>query len=103
MAAKIKKGDTVEVLTGKSKGQRGTVLRVHRATGRITVERVNVVKRHQKPTAQHRQGGIIEREAPIHMSNVALVHGGERTRVGIRVVDGEKVRWSKRQDEAIDG
>jgi large subunit ribosomal protein L24 len=62
-----------------------------------------VVKKHQKPTSQHRQGGIIEREAPIHASNVALVHDGERTRVGVRLVDGERVRWSKKHDEAIDG
>jgi large subunit ribosomal protein L24 len=103
MAGRIRKGDTVEVLTGKHKGQRGAVIRVYRETGRITVERVNVVKRHQKPTAQQRQGGIIEREAPISLSNVALVHKGERTRVGFRVVDGEKVRWSKRHQEAIDG
>jgi large subunit ribosomal protein L24 len=103
MAGKIKKGDTVEVLTGKYKGQRGTVLRVDRETRRITVERINVVKRHQKPTSQQRQGGIIEREAPLEGSNVALIHKGERTRVGFRVVDGTKVRWSKAHDEAIDG
>ena len=96
MSAKIKKGDTVEVLTGKHKGKRGTVLRVHREAWRVIVEGV-------KPNAQYRQGGIIEREAPVHVSNVALIHDGERTRVGLREVDGRKVRWSRRHDEAIDG
>jgi large subunit ribosomal protein L24 len=103
MSAKIKKGDTVEVLTGKHKGKRGTVLHVHREAGRVIVEGVNLVKRHQKPNAQYRQGGIIEREAPVHVSNVALIHDGERTRVGLREVDGRKVRWSRKHDEAIDG
>ena len=103
MSAKIKKGDTVEVLTGKHKGKRGTVLHVQREAGRVIVEGVNLVKRHQKPNAQYRQGGIIEREAPVHVSNVALIHAGERTRVGLREVDGRKVRWSRKHDEAIDG
>ena len=103
MAAKIRKGDTVQVLTGKNKGVRGTVLSVDRARNRLVVERVNMIKRHQKPTAQHRQGGIIEKEASIHLSNVALVQGGQPTRVGFRIVDGEKVRWSLKSDEAIDG
>ncbi|MFQ5698418.1 MAG: 50S ribosomal protein L24 [Myxococcota bacterium] len=103
MSARIRKGDTVEVLRGKDRGQRGSVLAVDRARGRLTVERVNIIKRHQKPTAAHRQGGIIEREASIDLSNVALVHKGDRTRVGFRLVDGRKVRWSKKHDEAIDG
>lgn len=103
MAVKIRKGDTVQVLTGKSKGVRGTVLSVHRSRNRVVVERVNMIKRHQKPSAQHRQGGIIEKEASIHLSNVALVQNGEPTRVGFRVVDGEKVRWALKNDEAIDG
>jgi large subunit ribosomal protein L24 len=103
VAAKIRKGDTVEVLTGKNRGARGVVLRVNREEGRVVVERVNVIKRHQKPNAQYRQGGIIEREAPIDLSNVALVHRGEATRVSFRVVDGRKLRWSRQHDEAIDG
>lgn len=103
MAAKIRKGDVVEVLIGRDAGKRGTVLRVNPAGGRVVVERVNVVKKHQKPNATARQGGIIEKEAPLHVSNVALVHKGERTRVGFKVVDGKKVRWSKKHDEAIDG
>ena len=103
MAAKIKKGDTVEVLIGRDAGKRGTVLRVDPAAARLVVERVNLVKKHQKPNATTRQGGIIEKEAALHVSNVALVHKGERTRVGFKVVGGKKVRWSKKHDEAIDG
>ncbi len=103
MPAKIKKGDVVEVIAGKNKGARGTVLRVDPGRGRVTVERVNLVKKHQKPTAAQRQGGIIEKEAPLQISNVAYVHKGERTRVGFRTIDGSKVRWSVKHDEAIDG
>jgi len=103
MAARIRKGDTVEVISGKNKGARGTVLTFNRDTQRVTVERVNMVKRHTRPTAEYRQGGIIEKEASLHVSNVALVHGGERTRVGFKVVGGVKVRWSRKRDEVIDG
>jgi large subunit ribosomal protein L24 len=103
MAAKIRKGDVVEVTVGKDRGKRGTVLRVDKTRDRVTVERVNIVKKHQKPNATVRQGGIIEKEAPLHVSNVALIHKGEKTRVGFKVVDGRKVRWSKKRDEAIDG
>ncbi len=103
MAARIRKGDTVEVLSGKFKGTRGSVLSVDGAGARVVVERVNVVKRHQKPTSEHRQGGIIEKEAPIQLSKVMLVHKGDRTRVGFREQDGKRVRWSVRHNEAIDG
>ena len=103
MAARIRKGDTVEVTVGRDRGKRGTVLRVYPERERVTVERVNIVKKHQKPNATTRQGGIIEKEASLHVSNVALVHKGEKTRVGFKVVDGKKVRWSKKRDEAIDG
>jgi large subunit ribosomal protein L24 len=98
MPAKIRKGDTVEVLAGKNKGSRGAVLRVDPEH-----QKVNVVKRHTKASQQSGRGGIIEKEAPIHVSKVALVHHGERTRVGFRSVDGDLVRWSKKHDEAIDG
>jgi large subunit ribosomal protein L24 len=103
MAARIKKGDTVEVTTGRDRGKRGTVLRVDPERGRVTVERVNIVKKHQKPNATTRQGGIIEKEASLHLSNVALIHKGEKTRVAFREVGGKKLRWSKKHDEAIDG
>jgi len=103
VSAKIKKGDTVEITTGKDRGKRGAVLRIDRERERIVVERLNIVKKHQKPNATARQGGIIDKEAPLHISNVALVHKGEKTRVAFRVVNGKKTRWSVRHDEAIDG
>jgi large subunit ribosomal protein L24 len=103
MAARIRRGDTVEVVCGRSRGARGVVLRLDPARQAVWVERVNLVKRHQRATAQNRQGGIIEREAPIHLSNVALVHAGQRTRVGFQLVDGKKRRWSVQRKEAIDG
>ncbi len=103
MAARIRKGDTVEVLAGKNKGTRGTVLAIHSGGKKLTIENVNMVKKHQTPMGQIRAGGIIEKPAPIDASNVSLVHKGERTRVGFRVVDDRKVRWSRKHDEAIDG
>ena len=103
MGARIRKGDTVEVTVGKYAGVRGRVLSVDAQAKRVTVERVNMVKRHTRPTAQYRQGGIIEKERSIDVSNVALVHKGERTRVGFREVAGTKLRWSIKHDEAIDG
>lgn len=102
MATRIRSGDTVEVLTGRNRGMQGKVLTVNVEARRVVVERVNLVKRHQKPTASQRQGGIIEKEASIDLSNVALVHNGEKTRLGFRQVDGKKVRWSRKHDEAID-
>ncbi len=103
MAARVRVGDTVEVLSGKNKGARGAVLRVDVRKSKVVVERVNLVKKHQKPSGANRQGGIIEKEAPLHLSNVALVHKGDRTRVGFKSVDGRRVRWSRKHDEAIDG
>jgi large subunit ribosomal protein L24 len=102
VAARIRKGDLVEVITGKDRGRRGAVLAVDAGAGRVTVERVNVVKKHQKPTATNR-GGIIEREAATHLSNVMLVHRGSRTRVGFRSEGESKVRFARKQGEAIDG
>ncbi len=103
MAARIRKGDTVEVLAGKNKGARGAVVTIRPGGKKLIVENVNVVKKHQKPMGQARAGCIIEKPAPIDASNVSLIHKGERTRVGFRIVDGVKVRWSRRHDEAIDG
>jgi large subunit ribosomal protein L24 len=74
MPARIRKGDTVEVIAGRNKGTQGMVLMVDARDDRVTVEHVNMAKRHTRPTAQFRQGGIIEKEQPIHLSNVALVH-----------------------------
>ncbi|MEL6735380.1 MAG: 50S ribosomal protein L24 [Pseudomonadota bacterium] len=102
---KIKKGDTVVVLTGKDKGRSGTVLQMVTKTDRVLVQGVNLVKRHTKQS-QTSEGGIIAKEAPIHISNVALTDpkDGKPTRVGIKTNDdGKKVRVAKRSGETIDG
>ena len=98
MATAIKVNDTVAVIAGKEKGKRGRVLMVLPAAGRVIVEKVNFIKRHTKPSQKHRQGGIIEKEAPIHVSNLALVDPktDKKTRIGFRVLeDGRKVRIAK--------
>ncbi len=102
--AKIKRDDLVLVIAGKDKGRRGKVIRVFPRRDRVMVEKVNVVKRHQRPT-QTTQGGIIEKESPIHLSNVMLIcpKCGEPTRVGYRFLqDGRKVRSCKKCGEIID-
>ncbi|WP_370335543.1 50S ribosomal protein L24 [Parvularcula marina] len=103
MAARIKKGDKVIVLTGRDKGAEGEVLKVDPKENRVTVQGVNVIKRHTKPS-QSSAGGIVTREAPIHVSNVAIADpkDGKPTRVGFEVRDGKKVRVAKRSGEAID-
>ena len=105
MAAKIKKGDTVVVLTGRSKGRSGEVIQVMPKEDRALVRGVNVVRRHQKQTASQ-EGGVISKEAPIHLSNVAIADpkDGKPTKVGFKVLDdGRKVRIAKRSGEQIDG
>jgi large subunit ribosomal protein L24 len=103
---KIHKGDTVEVITGKDSGRRGRVLRVERERGRVVVEGVNMIKRHTRPNpSKNVQGGIVEREGPIHISNVMLISpdSGERTRVGYKVLeDGRKVRVAKVDGAILD-
>ena len=100
---KIRQNDEVIVLAGKDRGKRGRVVR-RLDEERVYVSGINMIKRHTKPNPQiNRQGGIIEREAPIAISNVALVHKGDRTRVGFRDVEGKLVRWSKKHGEQIDG
>ena len=99
---KIKKGDTVRVIAGSNKGEEGSVLSVSRETNKAIVEGVNVVKKHNKPNAQNPQGGITEKEAPIHISNLSLLTSdGKTTRVGYRMEDGVKVRYSKKTDEVL--
>ena len=101
---KIKKGDKVVVIAGRDKGRRGEVLRVVREDRRAVVSGVNMIKRHTRP-AQGNPGGIVEREAPVHISNLALEDpkDGTPTRVGYRVLeDGRKVRFAKRSGEVID-
>ena len=102
MAAKIKKGDQVVVLTGKDKGRQGQVLRVLPKESRVVVRGINMVKRHTRPTQGDPQGGIKNKEAPLHVSNVAIVDSkGKPTRVGFRLEDGKKVRYAKTTGEAL--
>ena len=100
---KIRKGDTVKVIAGESKGVEGKVLEVFRDTNKALVEGVNMITKHQKPSAQNPQGGIVKMEAKIQISNLALLDptSGEATRVGMRVEDGRKVRFSKKSGEVI--
>ena len=104
MAAKIKKGDRVVVLTGKDKGRQGAVLRVLPKEDRVVVEGLNLVQRHTRPTQSDPQGGIKNKEAAIHISNVAIVDSkGKPTRVGFRVEGDKKVRVAKTTGEVING
>ena len=104
MAAKIRKGDKVIVLNGRDKGRTGEVFEVRPTENRALVRGVNMVKRHQKQT-QNQEGGIISKESPIHLSNLALVaKDGKPTRVGFKIeADGTKVRVAKRSGAEIDG
>ena len=104
MAAKIKKGDRVVVLTGKDKGKTGNVTRVWPKECRVLVEGLNMVQRHTRPTQADPQGGIKHKEAPLHLSNVAIVDAnGKPTRVGFRVDGDKKVRFAKSTGEVIHG
>src|SRR5690606_387039 len=93
---KIKSGDTVKVVAGDHKGSEGKVLKVDREKNKAIVEGVNVVSKHEKPSAKNPQGGIVKKEAFIHVSNLSLIDpkSGETTRVGYEVKDGKKVRVS---------
>jgi large subunit ribosomal protein L24 len=105
MAAKIRKGDRVIVLTGRDRGKKGEVLKVLPDEGRAIVSGVNMVKRHTRPSPKQ-QGGIVNKEAPIHLSNLAHVDpkSGKATRVGFKILnDGRKVRFAKASGEMIDG
>ena len=102
---KIRKGDSVIVTAGRDKGRTGTVVAVH-ADGRVVVENVNMVKKHQRPNPQRGvQGGIVEKEAPLHLSNVQLWNPAAKKgdRVGVRTLaDGRRVRYFKSNDEVVD-
>ena len=104
MAAKIRKGDKVIVLSGRDKGRTGEVFEVRPSDGTALVRGVNLVKRHQKQT-QSQEGGIISKEMPIHLSNIAIVgKDGKPTRIGFKIhADGTKVRIAKRSGAEIDG
>ena len=99
---KLKKGDTVVVIAGKDKGKEGEIIRALPRENRVVVSGVNIAKKHQKQTSQTMQGGIIDRDMPMHASNVMLVHKGKPTRVGYKIqADGTKVRVAKRTGEVI--
>jgi large subunit ribosomal protein L24 len=99
---KIKTGDTVRVIAGDHKGSEGKVIKVLLDKNKAIVEGVNMVKKHMKPSAQSPQGGIVEKEALIQISNISLLTAkGETTRVGYKTEDGKKVRFSKKSNEVI--
>jgi len=99
----VKKGDTVKILAGKDKGKEGRILQVLKAKARVLVEGVNQVKRHQKPNQQMQKGGIIEKEASIHISNVQVIVDGRNTRVKrIRNAEGKSLRVAVSSGEQID-
>jgi large subunit ribosomal protein L24 len=100
----VKKGDKVQVISGKDKGKQGVVLAAFPKKNRVLVEGVNIVKKHVKPSQANPQGGIISTEAPIHVSNVMPLDPktGTPTRVGYKIVDGKKVRYAKKSGEILD-
>lgn len=98
----IKVGDAVKVISGESNGQEGKILSIDKKKMRAKVEGVNLIKKHQKPSAADPQGGIVEMEAGIHISNLMVVHNGQATRVGRKLdKDGKLVRYSKKSGEEI--
>ncbi len=103
MKLKIKTGDTVRIIAGDHKGVEGKVQVVDREKNKAIVEGANMVSKHEKPSAQNPQGGIVKKEAFIHISNLSLIDPktGEATRVGYEVRDGKKVRFSKKSNEVI--
>ena len=99
---KIKKGDTVQVTTGNDAGKTGRVIKVYLDKDRVVVEGVNIVKKHARPTQDNPQGGIIEKESSIRISNIMLVVGGKPTRVGFKSLEnGKKVKFAKSTGEVI--
>ncbi|MEI3614528.1 50S ribosomal protein L24 [Pseudogracilibacillus sp. SO30301A] len=100
----VKKGDKVKVLSGKDRGKQGTILEAYPKKERVLVEGVNMVKIHAKPSQDNPQGGILNQEAPIHVSNVLPIDpkSGEPTRVGYEIRDGKKVRIAKKSGEPLD-
>ena len=103
--SRIRKGDTVVVMAGRDKGKSGKVLSVDRGAGRVVVEKINIIKRHTKPNQKVKQGGILEREAPLALSKVMFLCPVTQkpTRLGFRTLnDGRRVRFSKRSNEPVD-
>lgn len=100
--SKIKKGDMVQVITGKDKGKEGKVIAVNKKKNTVLVEGTNMITKHAKPSMQNQQGGIIHQEGPIDISNVMYVHNGQPTRVGYKMDGDKKVRIAKKTGEVID-
>ena len=103
MKLKVKTGDTVRVIAGDHKGSEGKILRVDLEKNKAIVEGINMVSKHEKPSAKNPQGGITKKEAPIHISNLSLIDpkSGDATRVGYEVRDGKKVRVAKKSNEVV--
>ncbi|HKM22964.1 MAG TPA: 50S ribosomal protein L24 [Lachnospiraceae bacterium] len=99
---KIKKGDTVKVIAGKDKDKEGKVVLVNKKDGKVLVEGVNMISKHTKPSAANQNGGIVQKEAFIDVSNVMLVFKGKATRVGFKTVKDKKVRYAKSTGDVID-
>ena len=99
---KIKKGDNVKVIAGKDKDREGKVISVDPAKGKVVVEGINMITKHERPSAGNPDGGIVQREAPLDISNVMFLHKGQATRVGFDFKDGKKVRVAKSTGEVID-
>jgi len=98
---KLKTGDLVRVISGESKGKEGKIVKIIPAKNRAIVEGANMVSKHRKPSANNPQGGIEKIEAAIHISNLMLVENGKTVRVGYRIEEGNKIRFSKKSDKAI--
>lgn len=100
--SKIKKGDMVQVITGKDKGKEGKVIAINKKKNTVLVEGANMITKHAKPSMANQQGGIIHQEGPIDISNVMYVHNGQPTRVGYKMDGDKKVRIAKKTGEVID-
>ncbi len=99
---KIKRGDTVQVITGKDKGKEGKVISINRKKDTVLVEGINMITKHTKPSMANQQGGIVHQEGPIHISNVMYVHKGKPTRIGFKMDGDKKVRFAKSTGDIID-
>ena len=99
---KIKKGDTVKVIAGKDKDKEGKVISVDRKNNKVVVEGINMVTKHEKPSAANQNGGIVQKEAAIDASNVMYVHKGQTTRIGFKIENDKKVRFAKKTGDVID-
>ncbi len=100
---KLKKNDIVQVITGKYKGQKGRIIKVYPSKDRVIVEGINIINKHERPTQENQQGGIIKKETSIHSSNVLYVENDVPVRIGYKILDnGSKVRFSKKTNNILD-